>query len=72
MKIVNRFEEQYQVVEHTRKFLDTWGLKQKYVASVCQIPEQVFSKFLTCQRTLSAAQLRRVLDYMEDYKRRNN
>ena len=68
---MNRFEEQCQVATRTRAFFDAWGLKRKYVASVCMLTESTLSKFLSCERTLSAPQLARLTAYMDEYERRN-
>ncbi len=64
--------DQYEIAEETRDFLAQWGLKKKYVAKVCQIPEGVFSKFLNNKVALSSGQLGRVTAYTSDYVRRNS
>jgi len=64
--------DQYGIAEETRDFLAQWGLKKKYVAKVCQIPEGVFSKFLNNKIALSPNQLGRVTAYTSDYARRNS
>ena len=65
-------QEQSQVAKSTRRFLETWGLKQRYVAAACQINERVFSGFLTHRVALSDTQLARVSAYVSDYVRRNS
>lgn len=72
MKMIERLEAQRPVADQTKEFLAQWGLKQKYVAAACQIPESVFSQFLNSQLVLSPAQLGRVEAYMTDYCRRNS
>lgn len=72
MRMIERLEAQLPVANQTRKFLAQWGLKQKYVAAACQIPESVFSQFLNAQLALSPAQLARIMAYMDDYLRRNS
>ena len=72
MSMIERLEEQRPAANQTRQFLVQWGLKQKYVAAVCQIPESVFSQFLNAQLALSPAQLARLVAYMDDYRRRNS
>ena len=37
--------EQAKTIEYTRAFLNKWGLKQKYVAQTCLIPEKSFLDF---------------------------
>lgn len=63
--------EQYQVAEQTKEFLAKWGLKKKFVARTCGIPEGVFSKFINNKVALSGKQLERVTSYTSDYVRRN-
>ena len=72
MKKIEKLEMQRAVADQTKQFLAKWGLKQKYVAAVCQVPEGVFSQFLNEQLVLSPGQLARVVAYMEDYHRRNS
>ncbi len=64
--------EQYRHMKATQKFLEKWGLKQKYVASVCKISETDISKFLNGKMALSEKQLDRLLTYETDYIRRNS
>lgn len=64
--------EQYKTAEDIKVFLSRWGLKQKYVAEICQIPEKVFSRFLTGKLALSENQLVRVISYINDYEQRNS
>lgn len=64
--------EQYAIAEEVKVFLSKWGLKRKFVAEVCQIPETVFSKFLNNKVVLSSKQIERVTAYIEDYIRRNS
>lgn len=63
--------EQAKTVEYTRAFLNKWGLKQKYVAQTCLIPEKIFSRFLTGKLALSDNQLARVMEYINDYEQKN-
>lgn len=63
--------EQYQAATQTRDFLTRWGLKQKFVAETCKIPETVFSGFINGKLALSSNQLARVIAYINDYVRRN-
>lgn len=65
------FTTQLEIAKYTKQFLIEWGLKQKFVARTCVIPETVFSEFLNGKVTLSSAQLERVTAYVEDYERRN-
>ncbi len=63
--------EQVSVADETRAFLQRWGLKGKYVAGVCFIPERIFSRFMTHKVALTANQLMRLKNYMFDYEQRN-
>ena len=63
--------EQCKTAEDIRVFLSKWGLKQKYVAETCQIPEKIFSRFVTGKLALSDKQLSRVVAYVNDYEQRN-
>lgn len=72
MTMIARLTAQRPAADRAKKFLMTWGLKQKYVAAVCQIPAPVFSDFLNARLALSPAQLQRVIAYMDDYDRRNS
>lgn len=64
--------EQYPIAEETKAFLSKWGLKKKFVARMCGIPEGVFSKFINNKVALSSKQLERVTFYTSDYVRRNS
>ena len=64
--------EQQPYVIKTNEFIARWGLKKKFVAATCGIPGSTFSKFLTGKLALSCNQLSRVLEYIEDYVRRNS
>ena len=46
--------EQYPIAEETKAFLAKWGLKKKFVARMCGIPEGVFSKFINNKVALSS------------------
>ena len=72
MRMIERLEAQRPAADQTKRFLAQWGLKQKYVAAACQIPESVFSQFLNAQLALSPAQLARIMAYLDDYLRRNS
>lgn len=64
--------EQTRFALQTREFLAHWGLKQKFVAETCGIPETVFSAFINGKLALSVNQLARITTYMNDYKSRNS
>ena len=64
--------EQYEFAKQTKDFLTRWGLKQKFVAETCSIPETVFSGFLNGKQALSSNQLIRVIEYTDEYVRRNS
>lgn len=64
--------EQYSVATKTKDFLSRWGLKKKYVAKVCGIPETEFSRFINGKLALNSCQLTRVTEYVDDYTRRNS
>lgn len=63
--------EQSNVADKTRDFLQCWGLKGKFVAATCYIPERIFSRFLNHKTALTSNQLKRLESYMDDYERRN-
>lgn len=63
--------EQCKTAEDIRVFLSKWGLKQKFVAKTCGIPETAFSRFVTGKLALSDKQIARVVAYMNDYEKRN-
>lgn len=63
--------EQYETATDTREFLTQWGLKKKFVASICGIPETVFSKFINGKMALNNQQLARLIAYTDEYIRRN-
>lgn len=63
--------EQERAADETREFLSQWGLKGRYVASVCEINEKTFSRFLNHKIVLSSSQLARLLKYRADYEQRN-
>ena len=63
--------EQSNVADDTREFLQRWGLKGKFVAATCYIPEQIFSRFVNHKLALTSNQLKRLMEYMADYERRN-
>ena len=44
--------EQSNVADDTREFLQRWGLKGKFVAATCYIPERIFSRFLNHKTAL--------------------
>ena len=62
---------QLEIAKNTRQFLTKYGLKQKFVAKICMIPETTFSEFLNGKIVLNSAQIERIIAYVEDYKRRN-
>lgn len=64
--------EQEQLANQTRAFLMRWGLKAKYVASVCVIRQKVFSQFMNRKLALSQNQLNRLVEFISDYERRNS
>ncbi len=64
--------EQTGIALQTREFLMRWGLKQKFVAETCGIPETAFSGFINGKLALSRNQLARVTSYMNDYESRNS
>lgn len=64
--------EQYEFAKKVKGFLTRWGLKQKFVAETCNIPETVFSGFLNGKQALSTNQLARVTGYINEYVRRNS
>ena len=64
--------EQTGIALQTREFLMRWGLKQKFVAEMCGIPETAFSGFINGKLALSRNQLARVTSYMNDYESRNS
>lgn len=64
--------EQHPIAEQTKEFLGKWGLKQKFVAKTCNIPEPSFSQFVNGSLALSEKQLGRVMAYTSDYIRRNS
>lgn len=64
--------EQYSAAEKTKAFLTRWGLKSKFVAEACQIPETAFSKFLNNKAALTDKQVERITAYVDDYVRRNS
>lgn len=64
--------DQYEVAEQTKEFIDKWGLKKKYVAATCSIPEVVFSSFINGRLALSERQISRIVEYTTDYVRRNS
>lgn len=63
--------EQTGIALQTREFLTRWGLKQKFVAKTCGIPETAFSGFINGKLALSDKQLSRVVAYVNDYEQRN-
>ena len=63
--------EQERAADETREFLSQWGLKGRHVASVCEINEKTFSRFLNHKMVLSSSQLARLLKYKTDYEQRN-
>ena len=64
--------EQEQLANETKAFLVRWGLKAKYVASVCVISQKVFSQFMNHKLALSQNQLNRLMAFISDYERRNS
>lgn len=64
--------EQEQLANETKAFLVRWGLKAKYVASVCVISQKVFSQFMNYKLALSQNQLNRLMAFFSDYERRNS
>nr|DAL75911.1 MAG TPA: structural protein [Caudoviricetes sp.] len=65
------FMTQMETAKRTKLFLAQWGLKQKFVAKTCKIPETIFSEFINGKAALNSAQHERVSAYIEDYERRN-
>lgn len=63
--------EQCNIAEKTKDFLQCWGLKGKFVAAKCYIPEQIFSRFVNHKLALTENQLKRLMEYMADYEQRN-
>lgn len=64
--------DQQSTADQLHKFLQTWGLKAKFVAQTCTISENIFSKFMSKKVALSTNQLSRVQHFMEDYIHRNS
>ena len=64
--------EQYSVAAQTKDFLSQWGLKRKYVAKICGIPETEFSRFINGKLALNSHQLSHIVNYIDDYTRRNS
>lgn len=64
--------EQYDVAKKTNEFLAHWGLKKRFVAKTCGIPETSFYKFVNGKGALSDQQFERVVEYTSDYARRNS
>lgn len=60
--------EQEELANRTKTFLDSWGLKAKYVAEVCSIHEKTFSKFVNHRIALSRPQIMRLTGYISEYE----
>ena len=63
--------EQERAANETKEFLRRWGLKGRYIASVCEINEKTLSRFINHKLALTSIQLARLLAYIADYERRN-
>lgn len=63
--------EQENLADETKSFLIRWGLKSRYVAEVCDIPERTLSRFVNHKLALSDMQLARLEYYIADYELRN-
>ena len=63
---------QDHIANETKAFLQRWGLKQKYVASVCRISPKVLSEFVNHKLALSNKQMDSLTGYILDYERRNS
>ena len=63
--------KQCEVADRTKEFLNTWGLKQRFVAETCMIDVNIFSKFMNHAAVLSEKQINRLTIYLDDYVRRN-
>lgn len=64
--------DQTEVADRTRLFLQSWGLKGRFVAEQVDIGEKTFSRFINHKLALSNDLLRKLISYMDDYEQRNS
>ena len=65
-------QEQVNIANATKAFMEKWGLKNMYVAKVGGISDQTLSRFVNHRIALSSERLGILAKYMEDYERRNS
>jgi len=65
-----RMLEQMYVMDQLNDFLERRGLMGKFVAAQVGISEPQFYAFKAGHRLLTKSQLKRLIDYMDDYDRR--
>lgn len=64
--------EQLETAKETKAFLIKYGLKRRFVAETCNIPETTFSGFMNGKLALSDKQYKCLVDYTKDYICRNS
>lgn len=63
--------EQNVISSRVKSLLTRYGLKQNFIADTCKIRRPDFSMFMHSKLALSDRQIGRVIDFIDDYERRN-
>lgn len=63
-------QEQYEIAEAARQFIEQYGLVKQYVAQRCNIPTTRLSSWLHHHYAMTEKQLAAISAFMTDYKRR--
>lgn len=62
--------EQTELIAKTEKFIDRYGVSQKWLASKTNIPEKKFSEFINMKLALSKNQCERLVTFLVEWDRR--
>ena len=65
-------KEQFDLAVKVKPFLKKWGLKQAFLAGVCEIHETTMSHFVNGKGVLSAPKYAKLASFMEEYDARND
>lgn len=65
-------KEQFDLAAKVKPFLRKWGLKQGYLANVCEVHKTTMSHFVNGKGVLSAPKYALLASFMEEYDARND
>lgn len=65
-------KEQFNLAAKVKPFLRKWGLKQGYLANICEVHETTMSHFVNGKGVLSAPKYAKLASFMEEYDARND